>query len=193
MNELWKHVSEGNRDAYTKLYVEYYRKLYNYGRKFTDDIPVLEDTIQDTLISIWTRRSQLNTIQNPGTYYYTAFRHALIKKLSEIKIHHVPSNPQFSADAVVMKREADKELKDNMEAAMRMLTSRQREALYLRFYEELSYEEISQLMSISLKATYKIMARALAHLRENFSGPLALCIALKEIIMAVSTLLVFHL
>ena len=49
------------------------------------------------------------------------------------------------------------------------LTSRQREDIFLKFYEQLSYEEIADVMGISVKAGYKIMARSLDYLRKNLS------------------------
>jgi RNA polymerase sigma factor (sigma-70 family) len=60
-------------------------------------------------------------------------------------------------------------LRQRLELALRGLTGRQREAIYLRFYEGLSYQEVADLLGISVKATYKMMARALLHLKENMS------------------------
>ena len=68
----------------------------------------------------------------------------------------------------MIKKELDNELRIRLKTALASLTDRQREAIFLKFYEGLSYEEVSAIMNISTKATYKIMARALGMLKENF-------------------------
>jgi RNA polymerase sigma factor (sigma-70 family) len=49
---------------------------------------------------------------------------------------------------------------------MNSLSARQKEVIYLRYFEELSYDEIASIMHISVKATYKLSARALDSLRQ---------------------------
>jgi hypothetical protein len=36
--EVWARVGSGDQDAYGRLYVFYYRRLYNYGRKMTAEV-----------------------------------------------------------------------------------------------------------------------------------------------------------
>ena len=62
-----------------------------------------------------------------------------------------------------------------LEAALKLLTSRQLEAIFLRFYEGFTYEEVAEMLDITVKATYKIVARALAQLKENMLSQLILC------------------
>jgi len=61
--EVWTRVGSGDQDAYGQLYVFYYRRLYNYGRKMTADIALLEDALQETLVSVWTGRERLHMVQ----------------------------------------------------------------------------------------------------------------------------------
>ena len=53
--------------------------------------------------------------------------------------------------------------------AMRRLTPRQKEAVFFRFYENMSYEEIADILNISVKATYKLVARAILMLRDAYN------------------------
>lgn len=171
MSELWLNISDGDKDAYSQLYVSYYKKFFNYGRKFTENIPLLEDAIQEILITVWTNRGNLQTITNPHTYYFTSFRNALFKKLNTNKVNAVTGEYEFSIDSILIREETDKELRQKLQTAINQLTPRQREAIYLRFYEGLSYEEVAAMLNISVKATYKIMARSLLHLRETLQLP----------------------
>ena len=47
--EDWALVSKGDKSAYARLYVFYYSKLYNYGRKFTQDLPLLVAELEDLI------------------------------------------------------------------------------------------------------------------------------------------------
>jgi RNA polymerase sigma factor (sigma-70 family) len=170
----WIDICEGSKDSYSKMYSSYYSKFFNYGRKFTDNIPLIEDVIQDVLVSIWINRKNLSSINNPYIYYFTVYRNALFKKIKEAKLLKddiVDTEPVFAIDSIIISRETDKELKIQLEAALQKLTSRQREAIYLRFYENLSYDEVAAILNISVKATYKIMARALLQLKDTMLLP----------------------
>ncbi|MNE93296.1 RNA polymerase sigma factor [compost metagenome] len=58
------------------------------------------------------------------------------------------------------------------------LTNRQREAIFLRFYEDLSYEEIAELLEMNLGGTYKLIYRALDRLRDQLGDFSVMVLAL---------------
>ncbi|MGN6399680.1 MAG: RNA polymerase sigma factor, partial [Flavisolibacter sp.] len=75
--QKWKQIAEGDQQAYAAIYRFYYRRFYNYGRKFSDDEALVEDAVQETLFAIWDKRHTLASIEFPGTYFYTSFRYAI--------------------------------------------------------------------------------------------------------------------
>jgi len=177
--DIWTLVSRGDQDAYAQLYVYYYKRLYNYGRKFTDDPIALEDALQEALLAIWTERARLPQVEKPHTYLLYTFRYILFKKIRRdlrvVRLATVeagePGEPDFGIDQLLIRRDIESALRHRLEQALQTLTSRQREAIFLRFYEGLSYEEVAGIMGISVKATYKIMSRALLQLKETLSLP----------------------
>src|ERR1700748_238805 len=58
-NEVWTRVGSGDQDAYGQLYVFYYRRLYNYGRKMTTDIALLENVGRGSEGRLVSRRAGL--------------------------------------------------------------------------------------------------------------------------------------
>jgi len=144
--------------------------------KFTNNVALVEDAIQEVLMTIWSGREKIKDIANPDAYFLSSFRNALFKKIKAVALQ-VPIGqgewePDFSAEAIILKRETDNELQQQFKKALNTLTPRQREAIFLRFYEGLSYEEVAETLGITVKATYKIMARALTQLKDNLSLPL---------------------
>ena len=169
--ELWIRIGQDDQQAYAEVYRFYYRRFYNYGRKFTVDESLVEDAVQEVLLTIWDKRHTLASIEYTGTYFYTSFRYALFGKLKQQR-RFVPGasagdEPEFGVDQIMIARETEDGLKEQLQKALATLTARQREAIFLRFYEGLSYEEVASVLNITTKATYKIMARALAQLKEN--------------------------
>ena len=168
--EHWANIETGDIKAYSEVYVFYYKKLYNYGRKFTQDITIIEDAINEVFIMIWTNRQKLSAINSPSSYIFSSFRNNIFKNLKAVKtirsLESAGENEiEFSIDSILINREVDAARKLSIEKALSRITPRQKEAIFLRFYEGLSYEEIAGIMNISIKATYKIMARALKDLR----------------------------
>ena len=147
-----------------------YRKLYNYGSKFTEKYVILEDVIQETLLLVWNNRSAIRTITYAETYFYTVFRNILLQRLKEQDIHTHKitevTDLEFNIEQMIIRNEHDLELKMRLEDCVKGLTSRQREVIYLRFYEGFSYEKVATVLGITTKATYKIVARALERLKE---------------------------
>lgn len=156
------------------MYTLYYKKLFNYGRKFTQDEFLVEDAIQEILLQLWTGREKLSSILSPETYLFSSFRYILFRKIQQSRRSEglqegAEPEPGFSAEHFIIKKETDIALQQQLLQAMQQLTARQREAIFLRFYEGLSYEEVASVLNISVKATYKIMARALLQLKDKIS------------------------
>lgn len=187
-NEVWAQIGNGKQDAYAQLYVFYYKRLYNYGRKFTSDTALLEDALQEALMAVWTGRDRLKTLRTPHTYLFNSFRFILFRKIRQAKrlspyTEAQEGEPEFGVEQVLVLRDTEAALSQRLEQAVRGLTSRQREAVFLRFYEGLSYEEVAEVLGISVKGTYKVMARALLQLKETLSLPLlAVLVLLRDLL-----------
>ena len=176
---LWPQISKGDKDVYAMVYRDLFSRFYNHGRKFTQDTLLIEDAAQEALILLWERRDKLPEIKNIETYYYSVYRNNLFAAIRKQQLltseEELPETPEFSIESVIIDTEGKTLRSAELEAALKLLTSRQLEAIFLRFYEGFSYEEVAEMLDISVKATYKIVARALAQLKENMLVQLLLC------------------
>ena len=174
--QVWEQISDGDQEAFARLYVFYYKQLYNYGRKFTGDAALLEDALQEALLAVWTGRRRLRQVEKPHAYLFSSFRYILFNKLrrgNRIRQFEEKDagDPDFGIEQLLIRQDIESGLRQRLEQAIKTLTSRQREAIFLRFYGGLSYEEVAGIMDISVKATYKIMSRALLQLKDTLSLP----------------------
>lgn len=178
--DTWTSFKKGNKVAYATIYQLYYPRLYTYGCSFTHDVHLVEDCIQEIFISFWMNREKLDNVTVMQSYLFVSFRNRLIKILQQqaARISWLTGHEQFfeldvCADQVLINTEHIYEQQIQLGKAVQQLSHRQKEAVFLKFYQNLSYEEIAGVLGISTKATYKLVARAIAELRKTWHKQLA--------------------
>lgn len=180
---LWQHIAGDDQLAYAEVYTYYYKRLFNYGKKFTEETAVVEDAIQEAFVSLWNYRKRLFAIKSPTTYLFHTFRNTLFYKLRQEQKRHAKEKtqvpePEFNAEHLIVRKELDAVLRRQLEEALKALPARQREAIFLRFYEGLPYEQIAEVMGISVNSTYKTISKAILHLRDAMGLPVAVILVL---------------
>ena len=170
---LWRAFQQGSRDAYRGFYNDYFGMLNNYGSKFSGNRELVEDAIHDMFVRLWTSREQLSTPPSVKNYLLKSLRNTLLRKMkneekyTDIDGHTYPVSFTISYKSDTIQHIEDRELQLRIKTYIDGLPPRQQEIIYLRFYEGLSYEEISQVMEISLSSSYKLLYKALANLESS--------------------------
>ncbi len=170
----WLSLKKGDDKAMAILYKLYANKLYNYGSKFTNDQDLIKECIQELFVTLWTRRAFLSEPPSVRNYVFKAFRLSLFKKAHMLQkqvrykeTEHYTFHASISIEEEIISGEDNAALQSRLQATLEQLTARQREAIFLKFYEGLNYEEIAEVMDISVKGAYKVMARAIDALKDK--------------------------
>jgi RNA polymerase sigma factor (sigma-70 family) len=170
---IWQSFKSGDKDSYKTIYFKYYSNLYEYGMRITTDKELVKDTIHDLFIKLWNNRANLCDVIAITPYLLVSLRSALYNNLQ--KVHRSPlveiteSSPfemVFSVESDYIKKETVSVQNQKLTDALNLLTPRQKEVIYLRYFEELDYAEIAVIMEITVKAVYKLTARGLETLRQ---------------------------
>jgi RNA polymerase sigma factor (sigma-70 family) len=166
----------GDATAFSHLYQTYSAGLYNYGAKFSLDKDLIKDCIQELFVQLWTNRNSVGTPRHVKNYLFKSFRNLILKKTFRLgknqdfdETEDYEFNVSLNIEETLIHDERRKQISEQLQGTISRLTARQREAIFLKFYEQLSYEEIAEVMGITVKASYKIMARSLGFLRDNLS------------------------
>lgn len=173
--KAWDEFRHGEEAALKFIFDIYNKLLFNYGHKFTPDDHIIEDVIQDFFVKLWVDREKIGTTSSVKNYIYKAFRRRLIRKLdyapkimafpaTEDKIHF---DIEPGHDHRMINSERMRNIQDKLVAALEKMTPRQREVVHLRYFEEMDFEEIADVMQLSTKATYKLLYRAIDTLKTN--------------------------
>lgn len=161
-------LQRGDINALSKLYRKYVQDLYNYGRHVIRDEEQVEDAIQDTFLEIWKMKERMGQVSNIKFYLFTILRRLLLKNISLKQ----PSPDEFSdfsgsrEDELILE-----ELKIGQNEILRIsinsLPERQREIIFLRFYEGLELSQIAEILHITMPSLYNLLHRALTSLRSE--------------------------
>ncbi len=167
---LWPRYCQGDKDAFGQLAEHCYKPLHHYGTKFTDDRELIKDCLQDLFLDIWEKRGQLTSVNSPRPYLFQAFRNNLLHRIKQVsRFSGIGAEHEFSAfssETEWIRRETEIQLNEKLERVMEMLPKRQREALYLRYYENLTYDEIAGVMGLKRQAVANYLQYGIQKLRD---------------------------
>jgi len=172
---VWSSLRQGNRKALDYIFEKYIRLLYAYGNKISKDYGLIEDCIQDLFVELWNKRELLAESVHIKFYLMKSLRRRVVRRLmnesrlstEQLHEHDYENNLEFSAEFHIIQEQSFQEQRQQLTEAIAQLSTRQREAVYLKFYEQLSYEEIAGIMNLTVKSAYKLIGKAIDSLRKT--------------------------
>jgi len=163
--ELWKAVTEGNRDAFSTLFRRFYLMLFQYGSKLTTDKALLEDLIQELFLELW-QKPPSQSLHSVKAYLLQALKFKLYKSFRKTSLISTDMKEEeygfeLSKETMLINKEDDDERIQKILTALAKLTPRQREVIYLKIYKGLSYEEVSNVMQLNYQVVRNLLYTAL--------------------------------
>ncbi|WP_158022719.1 RNA polymerase sigma factor [Hymenobacter coccineus] len=180
--QLWDAFRGGEARALAALFEAYYDALYGYGRKLTGDEELVKDCIQNLFQKLWQRRAGLRAVQVVKAYLFKAFRHHLADETQRLQQQHaLPAGPDlfevtYSHEEFLIAEQRDAEQRARLLGALNRLSKRQREALYLKFFDGFSYERIAEVMALNTQSVRNLVFNALKAVRQVMLTALVLCL-----------------
>jgi RNA polymerase sigma factor (sigma-70 family) len=173
-SETWKKFKNGDKQALSDLYHTYYPSLFQYGRKLCGDEVLTEDCIQDLFFVLWKNRNSLDDVRSVKAYMYKSFRGKLFRMIKKsrsggLRLLHPETyegEPEQSWEDIFIHQQSTEEQQARLRKALEKLSSRQKEIMYLRFYKELSYEEIAEVVPLSYQSIRNCVHASLKTLRK---------------------------
>lgn len=177
--QVWLSFKQGDEAAFTELMELYYPSLLNYGNRFQKDREFVKDSIQDLFLELWKRRESLGNVITPKSYLLISLRRKLLREKNRLRWFREAGQisddyefeVQFAIETYLINNEIQHEDLKKLHVSLESLTKRQREAIYLRFYQELSYEEIADTMFINYHSAVNLVYEAIKFIRNNWMYP----------------------
>jgi len=172
---LWREFKAGNESAFVQIYSAYYEDMYNYGFQVSGDLGLVQDCIQDLFMEIRKNRLRLGATNNIRLYLFKALRRKIIREKSKWfrKFEAFSAeNPHWvtpSHEQHLIDQQVGEEALERLQSAIRELTPKKREVLYYFYFENLSYEQIRELMGVSsVKSVRNMLYETISLLRKNW-------------------------
>ena len=167
--QLWENLLQGDLNALEQIYTSFHADLYHYALKITSQVDLAEDALQDVFVDIWTHRSTLGRIQSLRAYLLRSVRNQCLKLLKrQQRFTDISEADNF--DLIVPEElqlvDSSKAIKQAISIGMKKLSPRQREVLYLKYYNNLDYEELSEVLEINYQSVINHMHKAMIKLRD---------------------------
>jgi RNA polymerase sigma-70 factor (sigma-E family) len=151
--------------AITAMYATEYGSLVRMSVVLVGDVPTAEEVVQESFIAMYGAWRRLRDIDKAVSYLRRSVvnrsRSVLRRRIVAARHapKHEPDMPSAEQGAITLLERLA------VIAALRSLPARQREAVMLRYYLDLSEEEVASAMKISRGAVKSHTARAKAALR----------------------------
>ena len=189
--KIWDDFLLGNKDAYSFMYEKYARVLYNYGYKIAQNRQLTEDCLQDLFLTILETRDRLSHTDSIKFYLMRSLRRDIVRKLNggprftgqrlgqhrSLDDHDVDFRVEFQYEPTWLDSQISKERSETILRELNQLPARQKEALFLKFFDNLSYEEIAGIMGIETTSAYKVIYKAIAALQKRMPADLLMLFA----------------
>ena len=168
-----KQIQQGDEQCLSLLMKKYYSDLYSYAGKFSHDDALVKDCIQEVFISLWQRRETAGAILSPRYYLLRAVKNKVLKSLHNNARRHGAAHQQdeydffheLSIERIIIEKQVSEEKAQKLQQALSQLSKRQKEVIYLKYYQYLDNGQIADLMNISRQSVYNLLHEAIQKLR----------------------------
>ena len=163
--QTWLRIERAADEAVYALYREHYKSLVRLAAMLVRDTPTAEEVVQEAFVAMHGGWQRLEDTEKALAY----LRQAVVNKARSVLRHRVvveknlqnppPDMPSAEHGAFTLLE------RDAVVKALRKLPERQREAIVLRYYLDMSEADIAAAMGISRGAVKSHTARGMAALR----------------------------
>ena len=142
--------------AFTELVKKYQKLLYVHIFRMVNNHESTDDVLQNVFIKVWRHLDQFREDAKLSTWL---FRIAVNESLSWLEKEEKRKTTELPSDETLSPGETPSaaEIEQKLEKAIQLLPAKQRTVFVLRYYEERTYEELSDILKTSvgaLKASY---------------------------------------
>lgn len=173
-HSLWNMLRMGDEEAFSSLFERYYSTLVNYGKTLMSGEDQVKDCVQDVFVDLWTYRNKLNEAIVVKAYLISSVRKRIARHHER---DHIFSNIKsvdsldflfdFSIEDRLIADETTAKKVAQLNESLNKLSARQKEALYLRYHQGLSVEQISEALQLNYQSTKNLLHRAILTLRKE--------------------------
>jgi len=171
LSAWWQLARQGDTQAFEQIHRELFQPLYYYALKLLEDNELADDAVQDLFIKVWVKRAAIGELQKVKAYFFSALRHQVLNQLRSLRLRQLnigrllQPEIEFSPEEIVVHQEEADSLRARLLQLLNALPARQREAIYLHYFENLDYQQVAAIMGVNYQSVLNLVQKAMQKLR----------------------------
>jgi len=175
--ECWNAVRRGDEKKFKVIHDAFFHSLYEYALRLLQDQDLAYDAIQELFLKLWMKRSSLPEVEFVKAYLIRSLRTTILNKLRSLKLYELKISLQNAAPDIEFSPEEIRIRGESSALHLRQLTemvnglpARQKDIIYLKFYEGLSNKEISGILNMNYQSLVNTLNRILGRFKTAFKN-----------------------
>jgi RNA polymerase sigma factor (sigma-70 family) len=171
-NFLWEAFRQGDKQAFGELFRTHYPALFQFGSKVTADSALVEDNIQELFVELWQSKAPVPAF-SVKAYLLKSLKYKLLRAIRKAQRSPAIYNSddfqfEFSHEHLLIADQEHKERSQKIKTAVTYLSNRQKEIIYLRFYQNLSYDDICSVMDLKYQVARNLLSQSVKALKRIY-------------------------
>lgn len=176
--KVWDRMRAGEAKAFEELYQLFVQPLYAYAQGITQDKDLIKDCIHDLFVELWRNHENLGPTTSVRFYLMASIKRKLVRHLEgsfKNGVHHYnymeeKGFAELSPEMHLTQAESDTQLGKQIQFCLDGLTKRQKEAIQLKYFQNMETEQICQSMNINHQSVYNLLFGALKIMKARMQG-----------------------
>ncbi len=170
-----EEARDGNREAFGHLIRAYQTPVFNLAYRMLGNADEAEQAAQEAFIRVWTRLESYNPSHKFSTWLFTITSNYCIDQLRKRRVQLLSIDGPLPIHPALMSERSDgpeaqiyeNEREEIVQRLLTTLPEDYREAVVLRYWYDLSYDEIAEIMDTTVSAIKSRLFRARRQLAKN--------------------------
>lgn len=170
---LVKGIRAGDDSCFEVLFKKYYLPLTRFAWRYVHSKAIAEELVQELFTIMWEKRKDWDFVGSIRSYLYKSVRNLSLNHLKhqDIKKRYDQQWQDQKGPSEIKFRDEvrERQIRNAIITAVEELPRRSKMTYKLHRYDGLTYEEIADVMDVSIKTVESQMTRTLKILREKLS------------------------
>ena len=165
-------ILHDDMDEFELMYRFYFQRMVLFANKYVYDLDEAENIVQDVFLNLWMNREKLDPGKNIKMYLYIAVRNRALNVIKHLNIKRDYQEKITIREADYQTPESNvlyKETEQTVNKVLQKLPEKCRMVFLMSRLDHLTYQEIAQILGISVKTVENHMGKAIKILRSQLS------------------------
>jgi RNA polymerase sigma-70 factor (ECF subfamily) len=186
--KVCESIRNGDKHAFESVFKTYYKILCSYANQIIADSDNSEEIVQEMFFQLWQKKEFLFIETSLKSYLFRAVHNSCLNFIKHNKIKLAYSSSYLHQNETSGSQyllDESEELRVLIGKAVEKLPPERKKVFMMIRYEERKYQEVADILGISVKTVENQMGKAMQFLREALKGYIPVFIMLIFVVLQI--------